>query len=49
MDYHTERDGMQFHDSVGVDCKRFATTEIKEQVPDILAKGCVFVDCLGIN
>ena len=36
---HLERGGMPFHDRVGINCKKGATTEVKAQEPSIWAKG----------
>ena len=36
---HLEKGGMPLHDAVGVNCKNWATTEIKAQVPSIWANG----------
>ena len=41
--YHLERGGMPLHDSVGINCKNGAITEIKEQMSSILAKGCMLM------
>ena len=41
---HLERGGMPFHDGVGINCKKGATTEIKAQEPSIWAKGCMVGD-----
>ena len=37
MDYHLVRGRMTLHDAVGVNCKKIATTDMKAQVPSILA------------
>ena len=41
---HLERGGMPFHDGVGINCKKGATTEIKAQEPSMWAKGCMVGD-----
>ena len=33
---------LTLHDAVGVNCKKDATTDIKDEVPGIWAKGCMF-------
>ena len=43
--YHLERGGMSFHDALGINCKKGATTENQSQVSSIRAKGCMFDDC----
>ena len=39
--YHLERVGMPLHDLVRINCKKSETTDIKEQVPSMWAKGCM--------
>ena len=39
---------MPFHDGVGINCKKGATTEIKVQEPSIWAKGCMVGDCASV-
>ena len=39
---------MQFHDAVGINCEKGATTERKAQVSRIWAKGCMFDDCVCV-
>ena len=45
---HLERGGMPFHDGVGINCKKGATSEIKAQEPSIWAKGCMMGDCASV-
>ena len=33
---------MPLHDEVGINCKKFGTTDVKEQMPSICSKGCMF-------
>ena len=42
---HLERDEMPFHDGVGINCEKGATTEVKAHEPSIWAKGCMVGDC----
>ena len=46
---HLERGGMPFHDGVGKNAKKSATTEIKAQQTSICAKGCMLDDCESIK
>ena len=45
---HVERGGMPFHDAVGINCKKAATTELKAHEPSIWAKGCMVGGCACI-
>ena len=40
---------MQLYDAVSVNCTKGATTDIKEQVPSIWAKGYVYVGRLCVR
>ena len=42
---HLERGGMPFHDGIGINSKKGATTEVKAQEPSIWANGCMVGDC----
>ena len=42
---HLERGGMPFHDGVGINCEKGASTELKAQVPSTWANGCMFDNC----
>ena len=46
--YHLERGVLPLLDAVWVNCKKGATTELKAQVSSILAKWCMFDDCLCV-
>ena len=48
VDYHLETGGMTLHDAVGKTVKGAKLLKIKEQVPIIWAKGCVFGDFVSI-
>ena len=43
--YHLERDGMTVHDAFGVNCGKYATADVKGQLPNIWAKGCMLINC----
>ena len=41
--YHMERGGMPLHDTVGMNCKNGTAIDIKTQLSDIWAKGCILI------
>ena len=45
---HLERGGMPFHDGVGINCRKGATTEVKAQEPSMWVKGCMVGDCTSV-
>ena len=41
--YHMERGGMPLHVVVGINCKKGVTTEVKDQLSSVCAKGCILM------
>ena len=41
--YHMEREGMQFHDAVGINCEKGATTENQNSAVKYIGSGCILM------
>ena len=47
-EYYLERGGMPFHDAVGINCEKGATTENQGSGVKYMGEGVCLDDCVGV-